>query len=57
MDQDLRAATICVPPTDEPIKFGVPEQENFNTDRYFTEIIASFLRWLSLKRVKAGDVT
>ena len=46
-----------VDPTDEPINFGVPEQENFNTDRYFTEIIASFLRWLSLKRVKAGDVT
>ena len=46
-----------VPPTDEPINFGVPEQENFNTDRYFTEIIACFLRWLSLKRVKAGDVT
>ena len=39
-----------VPPTEEPINFGVPEQKNFNTDRYFTEIIACFLRWLSIKR-------
>ncbi len=48
-----------IPPRGEKINFGIPEQDqqNFNTDRYLTEMIACFLRWLSLKRMKAGDVT
>ena len=34
------------PPKGEWINLGVADRENFNTDRFFAEIIAVFLRWV-----------
>ena len=39
-----------IPPTGETFDLGVPDQENFNTDKYFPEMMAVLWRWLGLKR-------
>ena len=40
-----------VPPVKQPIHIGVPARQNFNTGRYFGEMIACFFRWLAIKRL------
>ena len=39
-----------VPPTGETLNYGVPDQGNFNTDKFFSEMVACVWRWIGLKR-------
>ena len=43
-----------VPPTKEAIEFGVPDPQNFNTDKFFSEMMGCLGRWIGLKRSSAG---
>ncbi len=43
-----------IPPTGETFDLGVPDQENFNTDRFLSEMMACVWRWIGLKRPGAG---
>ena len=39
-----------ISPTGETFDLGVPDQENFNTDKFFSEMMACVWRWIGLKR-------
>ena len=44
-----------VPPTKEAIEFGVPDTQNFNTDKFFPEMMACVWRWIGLKHMKISS--
>ena len=41
------------PPTLKPFNLGVPDKQNFNTDRFFSEMLACLWRWISLRKSSA----
>ncbi len=43
-----------IPPTEEYFDLGVPDKHNFNTDKFFSEMIACIWRWIGLKKSSAN---
>ena len=39
-----------IPPTEEPFDLGVPDKHNFNTDKFFSEMMDCLWRWVGIKR-------
>jgi len=42
-----------ISPKNEKFDIGVPDKQNFNTDRFFPEMLACFWRWTGLKKISA----
>lgn len=43
-----------IPPTAEYFDLGVPDKHNFNTDKFFSEMMACLWRWTGLKKSSAN---
>lgn len=45
------------PKMGQGLNYGVPDRENFNTDRFFAEIMECFWRWIGVRRPATDKTT